>query len=89
MVTGAGKLYGVNVIDGTSFFSNDTRSISDIYPGLPPAYQLLYLGDDGFVGLVGNNVINDDDSGIGGTFQDLLTSGLGEVERMNWQKVEP
>ncbi|WP_018625649.1 pilus assembly protein [Kangiella aquimarina] len=89
VVTGAGKLYGVNVIDGTSFFSNDTRSISDIYPGLPPAYQLLYLGDDGFVGLVGNNVINDDDSGIGGTFQDLLTSGLGEVERMNWQKVEP
>lgn len=89
VVTGAGKLYGVNVIDGTSFFDSNTRSISDIYPGLPPAYQLLYLGDDGFVGLVGNNVINDDDSGLGGTFQNLLTSGLGDVERMNWQKVDP
>lgn len=89
VVTGAGKLYGVNVIDGTSFFDGSTRSISDIYPGLPPAYQLLYLGDDGFVGLVGNNVINDDDSGLGGKFQNLLTSGLGDVERMNWQKVEP
>ncbi|MBD3668764.1 MAG: hypothetical protein HUJ16_12420 [Kangiella sp.] len=89
VVTGAGKLYGVNVIDGTSFFDDNTRSIADIYPGLPPAYQLLYLGrEDGFVGLVGNNVINDDDSGLGGTFQDLLTSGLGEVERMNWQKVD-
>lgn len=89
VVTGAGKLYGVNVIDGTSFFDSGTRSIGDIYPGLPPAYQLLYLGEDGFVGLVGNNVINDDDSGLGGKFQNLLTSGLGDVERMNWQKVEP
>ncbi len=84
VVIGSGSLYGVNVIDGTSFFDENTRSIDDVYPGIPPAYQLLFL-EDGFVGLVGNNIIKGE---LGNPYQAGITSGLDKTKRMNWQKVD-
>ncbi len=86
-VVGSGKLYGVNLIDGTSFFSDSDRTINLISDGIPPMFQLLYTsganasgGDDAaFIGLVGNEVIDD-------AFTEALTKGYDGVIRVNWRK---
>ncbi|WP_223669206.1 pilus assembly protein [Kangiella shandongensis] len=85
-VIGSGKIYGVNVDDGSSFFSDDTRSISLISDGIPPIFQLLFTtgaSSDGseadFIGLVGNEVISD-------AFTEALTKGYDGVIRVNWRK---
>ncbi len=86
VVIGAGSLYGVNVLDGSSFFDDETRSIENVYPGLSPSYQLVYI-ESGFVGLVGNNVIgNNDGDGLGEQLQSKLVEGLDDIKRMNWKK---
>ncbi|AOE50093.1 pilus assembly protein [Kangiella sediminilitoris] len=84
-VIGSGKLYGVNLVDGTSFFSDSARSIALISDGIPPLFQLLYTsgassdGSAGFISLVGNEVISDD-------FTEALTKGYEGVIRVNWRK---
>lgn len=85
-VIGSAKLYGVEVTDGSSFFSDDTRTIDLISEGLPPIFQLLYTSgasasDDSaaFIGLVGNEVIDDE-------FTQALTQGYDGVIRVNWRK---
>ncbi|ACV27069.1 pilus assembly protein [Kangiella koreensis] len=86
-VVGSGKLYGVNLIDGTSFFDDNTRTIDLISDGIPPMFQLLYTsgantsgGDEAaFIGLVGNEVIDD-------AFTEALTKGYDGVIRVNWRK---
>ncbi len=86
-VVGSGKLYGVNLIDGTSFFDEFNRTINLISDGIPPIFQLLYTsgantsgGDDAaFIGLVGNEVIDD-------AFTEALTKGYDGVIRVNWRK---
>ncbi|MBD3653682.1 pilus assembly protein [Kangiella sp.] len=86
-VVGSGKLYGVNLIDGTSFFDLENRTINLISDGIPPMFQLLYTsgantsgGDDAaFIGLVGNEVIDD-------AFTEALTKGYDGVIRVNWRK---
>lgn len=85
-VIGSGKLYGVNVTDGSSFFSDSTRTIDLISSGIPPAFQLLYTSGGSadstaasFIGLVGNEVIQD-------AFTKALTKGYDGVIRVNWRK---
>lgn len=84
-VIGKGKLYGVNLIDGTTFFGND-RAAGLISDGIPPMFQLLYTSggsstssDAAFIGLVGNEVIDD-------AFTEALTKGYDGVIRVNWRK---
>lgn len=85
-VIGSAKLYGVEVLDGSSFFDDNTRTIDLVSEGLPPIFQLLYTSganasddDAAFIGLVGNEVIDD-------AFTEALTKGYDGVIRVNWRK---
>ncbi len=85
-VIGSAKLYGVEVLDGSSFFDDNTRTIDLVSEGLPPIFQLLYTSganasddDAAFIGLVGNEVIDD-------AFTEALTTGYDGVIRVNWRK---
>ncbi|GAA4365007.1 hypothetical protein [Kangiella marina] len=85
-VIGSAKLYGVDVVDGSSFFDENTRVIDLISSGIPPVFQLLYTSGGSadtttasFIGLVGNEVIQDD-------FTKALTKGYDGVIRVNWRK---
>ncbi|NVJ68407.1 MAG: hypothetical protein HWE16_18110, partial [Gammaproteobacteria bacterium] len=99
-VVGNGKLYGVNVQDGTSFFSDITRAIELNSPGIPPEPQVLIVDGQGIV-CVGNECGDDNDDNYdtgdgndkpiveGEDFQQLVSAIIEKfstIQRVKWKK---
>ena len=100
-VVGTGKLYAMNLADGTPIADidedndedHDDRSVALITPGIAPPAQLLYIPDhtsnvDGIAVLVGGQNVATDLGNEGANIVNNLPPGYDGVKRMSWKKVE-
>ena len=101
-VVGKGRLYAMNVSDGTPIADLDEdgtdneyqdRYVGLITPGISPPAQVLYVPDhtsneDGIAVLVGAQNIGSNVGPKGSVLVKNLPEGWDGVKRVNWKKVE-